>query len=194
VGADAVKGGVAFVALLRGVNVGGRNAVSMARLKETFEALGLADVRTYINSGNVLFRWDGTDARLLERRIDRTLEKDHRLASTVVVRSEAEIARVVKAIDTTWKGAPDPQWKYNVMFLRPRVDAPRVLSGIALKPDIEKAVYCPGTLLWSARLSAFNRTAMKKIVGTPLYQEMTIRNVNTTRKILALMREMENGR
>jgi len=80
------------------------------------------------------------------------------------------------------------------MFLRPEADSPRVLARIALKPGIEQAIYCPGTLLWSARLSAFNRTAMKKIVGTPLYQAMTIRGVNTTRAILALMRDMNEGR
>jgi len=177
-----------YVALLRGVNVGGKNNVSMAALKKTFEALGLQDVRTYINSGNILFRAAGTDARALERRIDRLLEKDHRLASKAVVRSETDMARLVKAIADVWKR--NPQWKYNVMFLRHTVDSPRVLDGITLKPDIERAVYRHGTLLWSARVSALSRTAMLKLVGQPLYQEMTVRGVNTTRKILDLMRQM----
>ena len=181
--------GTVYVALLRGVNVGGKNNVSMAALKASFEALGLQDVRTYINSGNVLFRSAKTDARALERDIDRVLADGHELESTAVVRSEAEIARLVKTIDRTW--TPDAGWKYNVMFLRHPVDAPRVLKGITLKPDIEHAVYCPGTLLWSARLDGFNRTAMKKMVGTPLYQQMTVRGANTTRKILALMREIK---
>ena len=177
-----------FVALLRGVNVGGQNSVSMAALKESFARLGLKDVRTFINSGNVLFRSSAADARTLERRIDRILADEHGLASKAVVRSEAEMARLVKTIAGTWK--PKAQWKYNVMFLRHTVDSPRVLDGIALKPDIERAVYCPGTLLWSASLSGFSRTAMKKLVGHPLYQEMTVRGVNTTRKILDLMRQM----
>ena len=180
--------GFVYVALLRGVNVGGKNNVSMAALKDSFEALGLTDVRTYINSGNVLFRWSGKDARVLERRIDRLLSGGHGLESTAVVRSEAEIAQLVKTIERRWK--PAAGWKYNVMFLRRAVDSPRVLDGITLKPDIEDAFYCPGTLLWSASLSGFNRTAMKKIVGQPLYQDMTIRGVNTTRRILALMQQM----
>jgi uncharacterized protein (DUF1697 family) len=177
-----------FVALLRGVNVGGQNPVSMAALKESFARLGLKDVRTFINSGNVLFRSSTANARTLERRIDRILADEHGLTSKAVVRSEAEMARLVKTIAGTWK--PKAQWKYNVMFLRHAVDSPRVLDGIALKPDIERAVYCPGTLLWSASLKGFNRTAMKKMVGQPLYQEMTVRGVNTTRKILDLMRQM----
>jgi len=183
-----MSAGKTYVALLRGVNVGGQNTVSMRALKASFEELGLLDVHTYINSGNVLFRSTKSDARALERDIDRVLEEAHGLESKAVVRSEAEIARLVDTIDRTWK--PDARWKYNVMFLRHGVDSRRVLKGIALKPDIEQAVYCPGTLLWSARLDAFNRTAMKKLVGDPLYQEMTIRGVNTTRKILELMRQM----
>jgi len=179
----------AYGALLRGVNVGRKNLVSMAALKESFERLGLKDVRTYINSGNILFRSPVADARALERRIDRLLGAGHGLGSKAVVRSEAEMARLVKRIDATWK--PVPEWKYNVIFLRHAVDSPRVLDGIALKPDIERAVYCPGTLLWSARLSGFSRTAMHKLVGQPLYQEMTIRNMNTTRKILEIMRQMK---
>jgi uncharacterized protein (DUF1697 family) len=179
--------GTVYVALLRGVNVGGKNPASMAALKESFERLGLEDVRTYINSGNVLFR-SSTGARTSERRIDRILTGDHGLASKAVVRSEAEMARLVQTIDATWK--PKAGWKYNVMFLRHSVDSARVLDGIALKPEIERAVYCPGTLLWSASLAGFSRTAMHKIVGQPLYQQLTIRNVNTTRKILALMQQM----
>lgn len=180
------------VAFLRGVNVGGRNPVSMKALKDSFERLGLEDVRSYINSGNVLFRSSAANARAIERRIDRMLTGEHDLASQAVVRSEAEMARVVEAIARTWKMRAD--WKYNVMFLRHAVDSPRVLDGVALKPDIERAVYCPGTLLWSASLKGFNRTAMKKMVGQPLYQEMTIRNVNTTRTILEMMRQMSEGR
>jgi uncharacterized protein (DUF1697 family) len=176
-----------YVAFLRGVNVGGKNLVSMKALKESFETLGLQDVRTYINSGNVIFRSTIADARALERRIDRMLAGEHGLSSKVVVRSEAELARLVKTIDATWKMTP--AWKYNVMFLRATVDSPRVLADIALKPDIEEAVYCPGTLLWCANLKAFGRTKMQKLSGHPLYQEMTVRNVNTTRKILELMRQ-----
>src|SRR5262249_35644515 len=109
-----------------------------------------------------------------------------------VVRSEAEMARVVAAIDRMW--TLDPRWKYNVMFLRHAVDSPRVLKNVALKPDIQRAGYPPGTLLRAARLRGFNRTAMKKLVAQPLYQEMTLRGVNTTRKILDVMRQMSRAR
>jgi uncharacterized protein (DUF1697 family) len=62
---------VVYVALLRGINVGGKNKMEMARLKATFESAGMKDVTTYINSGNVVF----TDNRRKPATINRTLEK-----------------------------------------------------------------------------------------------------------------------
>jgi uncharacterized protein (DUF1697 family) len=174
-----------YVALLRGINVGGNNLVSMKALKESFEGLRFQDVATYINSGNILFRSAETDPRTLEGRIDRMLLREHGLPARTVVRSLAEMARLVKRISATWK--PDPAWRYNVIFLRHSIDSARVLDGIALKPDLERVVYCPGTLLWSARVSGLTRTAMLKLVRQPIYKDMTIRNVNTTTKILQLM-------
>ena len=177
-----------YVALLRGVNVGGNNLVSMKALKESVEGLGFQDVTTYINSGNVLFRAADTDARKIEDRIDRMLLREHGLSGRTVVRSFAQISRLVTTISATWK--PDPEWRYNVIFLRHSIDSARVLAGIGLKPDLERVVYCPGTLLWSARMSGLSRTAMLKLVRQPIYKDMTVRNVNTTRKILRLMQAM----
>jgi uncharacterized protein (DUF1697 family) len=184
------SGGV-YVALLRGVNVGGNNMVSMKALKESFEGLGLADVQTYINSGNVLFRAREADGRKLEARIDRMLARAHALQGKTVVRSEAEMARLVRVIDREW--TPNPEWKYNVMFLRHTLDLETVVESCNLKAEIERVVCCPGTLLWSARISALARTAMFKLGRGAVYQEMTIRSVNTTKKILALMQRMTSA-
>ena len=180
---------VVYVALLRGINVGGKNIVSMTSLKESFERCGFEDVSTYINSGNVLFRATETDARKIERTIDRVLARDFGINGRTVVRSRAEMARLVKTMSSTWKA--DPRLKYNVIFLRHSIDSRRVLAGLTPKPDIEQVVYCPGTLLWSAQISALGRTAMLKLASSPLYQDMTVRGVNTTTKILALMQVME---
>ena len=59
-----------FVALLRGVNVGGKNMISMSSLKESFEEMGFGGVVTYINSGNIMFKSKEADARKLERKIE----------------------------------------------------------------------------------------------------------------------------
>ena len=68
-----------FVALLRGVNVGGNNMISMKALKQSFETLGFTHVSTYINSGNIIFHAKETDARKLEQKIERLLVKEYQL-------------------------------------------------------------------------------------------------------------------
>jgi uncharacterized protein (DUF1697 family) len=178
-----------WVAFLRGINVGGKNMVSMKSLKEHFERLGFDDVSTYINSGNVLFRTRTTDARTLERKIDRMLAQEYGLRGKTVVRSTAEMARLVKTIARTWNG--DAAWRYNVIFLRHAIDSKRVLDELAPKPEIERVVYCPGSLLWSARITDLTRSAMLKLASRPIYQDITVRNVNTTTKIFELMQRME---
>lgn len=65
-----------------------------------------------------------------------------------------------------------------------------MLDGIDIKADIERVVYCPGTLLWSARLNELTRSAMLKLASRPMYKEMTVRNVNTTKKVFELMNQM----
>ena len=177
-----------YVALLRGINVGGNNMVSMKALKASFERLGFEDVSTYINSGNVLFRASESDARKLEARIDRMLVTDYKLKPRTVVRSHAEMARLMKTIKKTWQ--PDPELRCNVIFLRHEIDSKSLLKEFQLKPEIEAVVYCPGTLLWSAQLDALTRTTMLKLASKPLYKEMTIRNPNTTAKVFELMERM----
>src|ERR1044071_1296884 len=87
-----------FVALLRGVNVGGKNMIRMGALKESFERLGFGDVATYINSGNVIFTTREGDARKLERIVEAMLSSEYELECKVVVRSLPEMAELVEGL------------------------------------------------------------------------------------------------
>jgi len=177
-----------FVALLRGVNVGGNNLIKMSSLKASFEKLGFTDVSTYINSGNILFRTKARDARQLERKIEAMLSSEYKLGCKVVVRSFTEMASLIDHLPEDWDG--DKLWKYNVIFLRHSIDSEAVLDGLGLKPNIEKVSYHPGTLLWSALVSDLKRTTMDKLSAQKLFQDMTVRNTNTTRKLYDLMKKM----
>jgi uncharacterized protein (DUF1697 family) len=177
-----------FVALLRGVNVGGKNNLSMSSLKTNLAKAGFEDVATYINSGNVLFTSSETDARKLETKIERLLSNQHKLECKVVVRSLSEMKKLVESLPASWKG--DEEWAHNVMFLRHSIDSKDVLKELGPKPDIEKVVYRPGAVLWSARRSDMKQSTMNKLSSRKLFQEMTVRNPNTTRKLYELMKEM----
>lgn len=177
-----------FVALLRGVNVGGKNMIRMSSLKESFERMGFGDVATYINSGNIIFKTQEGDARKLERSVEGMLSSEYELECKVVVRSLSEMAELVKSLPETWDG--DGRWKYNVIFLRHSIDSENILGGLKPESDIEQIVYRPGTLFWSARISDLSRTSMHKLPGRKLFQEMTVRNTNTTKKLYELMKKM----
>src|SRR3569832_1693034 len=105
-----------FVALLRGVNVGGNNMISMSSLKKSFESMGFTSVITYINSGNIIFKSKEAAARKLESKIEKMLSRDYELGSKVVVRSLSEMEKLVENLPRTWTG--DSGWRYNVIFLR----------------------------------------------------------------------------
>jgi len=180
-----------FVALLRGINVGGNNMIRMSSLKASFEKMGFKDVTTYINSGNIIFRSKEGDARKLEGNIERMLSREYELACKVVVRSFSEIANLVEHLPKNW--GDDERWRYNVMYLRHSIDSADVLDLLEIKKDIEQVSYCPGTLLWSGRVSEVTRTSMNKLPGKKIFQDMTVRNLNTTKKLYELMKKMCEG-
>ncbi len=178
-----------YVALLRGINVGGNNIIPMAALAKTFERMRLTGVKTYIASGNVLFQSDGDEPRDLEARIERALVKAHSYDAKVVLRSMAEMEATVLGLPASWK-RPDPARRYNVLFLRHEVDSEDILSGLAPKSGIEQVSYRPGVLYWSAHTSDLTQTSMAKLSSKAIYKQLTVRNLNTTRKIFELMRGM----
>ena len=180
------QSGNTFVALLRGINVGGKNMLSMSSLKTSFEKMRLQNVTTYINSGNVIFKCAEADPRKLEHKIEGMLAKEYDLNCKVVVRSLSEMEQLVKNLPRTWNA--DQDWRYNVIFLRHTIDSPDVIENLKHKKDIEQVVYRPGTLLWSAPLTKLNQTMMQKLSSQKIFQDMTVRNANTTNKIYELMK------
>lgn len=85
-----------YVALLRGINVGGRRKIAMSDLRTTFEALDYTDVRTYIQSGNVVFSVKSGSAAVVRSAIERRLEHDYGLDVTVILRTRSELATTLK--------------------------------------------------------------------------------------------------
>lgn len=178
---------VIYVALLRGINVGGNNKVDMKTLRGTFERVGMKDVRTYINSGNVIFNSGARDPRRLATKLEKTIEADFGFHVKVLLRDIDAMRAVVKALGGTWIN--DDTMKCDVMFLWDEVDTPEVVDELPLKPGIDNARYIPGAILWAADLPNATRSGLSKLAGTPLYKQMTIRNRNTARKLLALMED-----
>jgi uncharacterized protein (DUF1697 family) len=178
---------VRYVALLRGINVGGKTLVKMADLKTCVEGIGVGNVSTFIASGNVLFESGDRDAAKLQAKIERAIEKRFRLPVNVVVLNRASYARIVKAIPKAWIG--DASIRANVAFLRPGTDAKGVVRELDPDPAIEQVKTVRGAILWATKRTALNRSVMRKLIAGAVHKEMTVRNLNTTLKLHELLRQ-----
>ena len=174
-----------YVALLRGINVGGKNKMAMPRLKRTFEEVGLTDVTTYINSGNVIFKDSRRKPATIISALEKAIEQDFGLQIKVLIRDLAAIRKTIKALPDNWTN--DNSMKCDVMFLWDGFDRKDILDDLKIKPDIEDVVYVPGAIIWRVDRPNVTRTGMMKLLGTDLYKGMTIRNCNTVRKLAELM-------
>ncbi len=187
--APAAKAGLRHVALLRGINVGGKNIIRMAALEQTFEGLGFTSVKTLLASGNVLFDAPKQDLRALEERIEAALSMAFDYDATVVVKSKPEMTAIVRAVRTAWP-KPSAAQRYYIAFLRHTVDSKKILATFTPKDGIETLTYTRGALLWAADVRALTRSVVSRQFATKsVYAHVTMRNLNTTMKIAALVGE-----
>ncbi len=175
-----------YLALLRGVNVGGANMLSMADLKTAFEAAGMTAVKTYINSGNVVFSTDVADRTRLTVLLMDAIRARTGLDVDLQLRDADDLGAIVAAIPAEWTN--DDTMKCDVVFLQPDVDRAGMLEEMGPRPGIEDALYVPGAVIWRVDRANATRSRLTRIVGTPLYDRVTVRNCNTTRKLLELVR------
>jgi uncharacterized protein (DUF1697 family) len=171
-----------YVALLRGINVGGNAKVEMPKLKAAFEREGFTKVSTYINSGNVIFE---SVTPPIASHIEKMIEDDFGLPVKVLIRDKDELEAVTKALPEQWQN--NDSMKCDVMFLWEEVDNPAVLAQLPTDPNLEDIVYIPGAVIWRVDRVHQPKSKMDKIIGTNIYKKMTARNCNTVRKLFAMM-------
>lgn len=174
-----------YISLLRGINVGGKNKIDMKLLKRMFEQVGMEDVVTYINTGNIIFSSKDTPKSELSRILEEAIHNEFGLQIKVIVRSIEDVRKVINAIPETWKN--DSDMKSDVMFLWDEIDNETVLENLVIKPNIDTVKYVPGAILWSVDKKNVTKSGMSKIIGSKIYKQVTVRNVNTARKIYELM-------
>lgn len=168
-----------YVALLQAVNVGGAGALPMTELKSICEGLGFTDVKTYIQSGNVLFRSGETEAAVAEK-LDAALGKKFGKRPGVMVRTTAELEAIAE-------NAPFPEAKPNfllVYFLTEAAPADALAKMVA--PDGEEAAVA-GREIYVHYPNGSGRSKLK----LPALKPGTSRNLNTVRKLAGLARAME---
>lgn len=170
-----------YVAFLRGINVGGNSIVSMADIKEALVAGGLSDVRTYINSGNVIFTNSVSATSTLASKVEQALEEHTGMAIKALVMDHWTLAKIAGAIPHDW--VDDKTMRTYVLLLWKELDNPRILEQLPTTPGVDNVRYTPGAVVWMVDRKNVAKSRMTRMVGTPAYKKITMRSANTLRKL-----------
>lgn len=174
-----------YIALLRGINVGGKNQVAMHDLKNCFENAGFLNTRTYNNSGNVIFDSEDQNINNLSNYCMDILKKKFDFPIGFALIDVQTLKETLEHAPDWW--GDDPNSKHNAIFVIQPATAEEIIADAGkIKPEYEQLFAYKGMIFWSAPLKTFSRTRWSKIVGTKSYHSITIRNANTTKKLLEL--------
>ena len=175
-----------WLALLRGINVGGRNVIRMAELRNCFEVEGFRDVVTYIQSGNVIFRSASSGPGALTARIEGMLAAAFDYKGKVTLRSRKQMRAVVEGAPAGFGTQPDV-YRYDILFLMPPLTAADAIEHVRARPGVDEAWAGEGVLYFSRLIARASRSHLSRLASMPVYQSMTIRNWRTTTRLLQLM-------
>ena len=178
-----------FVALLRGINVGGKNLIAKEELRQSFEALGFSNVRTYIQSGNILFRSNKTSTKALTKTIEQGLSARFDYAARAVILPDQHYKQAVHSAPDGWGN--DDTKKHNALFIMGNLTPGDVMAALpSPKANIETVTCGLNVVFWSISRESLTKSIFMKLPANPIYQEVTIRNHNTVLKLLRLFDEI----
>lgn len=170
-----------YVALLRGINVGGNKKVEMAKLKQVFENLGFSNVSTYINSGNVIFSTEREDLESMTAEVETAIEKNFGFKVPTLLLDSKKIKNICKKVPENIVN--DDSMRTDVLFLWDKFDKKGTVDLIETNKNVDNLTYLPGAIVWTLLRKDLNKSGMKKFIGTEVYKHMTARNINTVRKL-----------
>jgi uncharacterized protein (DUF1697 family) len=183
-----------YVSLLRAANVGGSGLIKMAALREAYESLGLADVRTLLQSGNVVFRSGLTDRQRLAKRIMQEIERRFDLQLEVVVRTLAEVASIVDRSPVLSPRADKS--KLLVMFLSsvPDAAAEEALRKWHKSKGLKELLEIRGPEIYIYYPDGVGRSKLTNaVIESKLDTSGTARNLNTLTKLIEAGRALEGA-
>lgn len=173
-----------YVAFLRGINVGGKNKIKMETLREMFAALGFRNVRTYINSGNVIFETAAAEDRKIAAPIENRIEKELALKIKVIVRSVAEIENIIE--NNPFAGQFETDKDLHVFFLDEPLPPDQRAMLLANNSENERFAVQNREIYCHLRGNFSDSLMGKDYIGKKLKVSATARNWRTVNKIAAL--------
>jgi uncharacterized protein (DUF1697 family) len=175
-----------YVALLRGINVGGNSLIKMADLKACFEAQGFSSVITYVQSGNVLFKTAELDKAKLTKQIESALHETFHYSVKVVLLSRRQLQQIVSHAPQGFGSQPE-KYHSDVIFLKEPLTAIEAMKSITLREGVDQVTAGKAVLYFSRLTAKLAQSGLSRVVGLPVYQNMTIRSWTTTTKLVKLL-------
>ena len=178
-----------YLVLLRGINVGGKNKVPMAKLREVLEGAGFSNVSTYIASGNVILSSSHKPDRI-KREIEAALPKAFKLHAELIAVLVLSAAQLRAVVAKRPKGFGDEPGRYHsdAIFLI-GISATAAMEAFDPRDGVD-AVWPGKGVIYSQRLSAQRtKSRLSKIAASPMYKSMTIRSWATTTKLAELVED-----
>lgn len=183
-----------YVILFRGINVGGKNKIAMADLRQCLEGLGFSNVVTYINSGNVILNSDKKPAevqQLIEQLLPQKFKLDSDLIKVLAV-SAQQLIEIVQNKPKEFGEHPDT-YHSDTIFLMD-IAVKDAMTAFSPRTGVD-AVWPGNGVVYSQRVSAERtKSRLSKITESSYYKSMTIRSWNTTLKLLQLIEERSNAK
>lgn len=173
-----------YIALLRGINISGKNKVPMKELKKGFEELAFEEVKTYLNSGNVIFSSDEDEIKKITMQIEAMIKNQFDLDIPVFVISKEVLVDILHN-SPKWWGNNDKEIYDNLIFIIPPAKFSDVYAEIGEpKKELEKIENYREVIFWSFSRKDYQKTNWwSKTASTNISTKLTIRTANTVRKI-----------
>lgn len=176
-----------YVALLRGINISGKNKIAMSELKAGFAELGYTAVSTYLNSGKVVFCADIDDKERLSNEIRSMINKRFGLDIPVFVVSQEELEDILKNAPEWW-GDSNKEIYDNLIFMFPNISYDSFYNEVGNpKEEYEKIYHYKNVIFWSFSRKDYQKTNWwSKTASSKISDRITIRTANTVRKIVKM--------
>lgn len=147
-----------YIALLRGINISGKNKVPMAELKKGFETLAFVEVKTYLNSGNVIFSSDEDNIRKLTDKIEEMIKNQFGLDIPVFVLSREALEDILQNAPDWW-GSEDKEIYDNLIFIIPPSAFSDIYNEIGEpKEELERIKDYKEVIFWSFSRKDYQKT------------------------------------
>ena len=178
-----------YIALLRGINISGKNKIAMSELKKEFTNLEYKKVTTYLNSGNVVFESDIDDKNIIKNTIQSMIKDKFNFDIPTYVMTSQELEELINHCPDWW-GKDNKEIYNNIIFIIPPTTYNEVVNVIGSPNEYEKIQEYKNNIFWSFDLKNYRKSNWwNKTASTNISDKITIRTANTMKKVLEICKK-----